>query len=56
VPKYVIEEESSEWGIPFFKWFWRPTDGSGKTPENPQGRHGAYPARWIAVLLAKLHT
>lgn len=54
--RYVIEEEGSEWFPSPFKWYWRRSDNSESTLENPMGRHGAYPARWIAELQARRAT
>lgn len=47
MPREVIIEEDG-WA-PIFKWFWR-VEGERGGLENPLGRHGAYPARWIARL------
>lgn len=54
--RYVIEKEDSEWFPSPFKWFWRRTDNSESTLENPLGRHGAYPAKCIAEFLARRAT
>lgn len=52
--RFEVYDESSDW-LPLFKWYWT-APGEQGTPENPTGRHGAYPARWIAWLSAWFHT
>lgn len=53
--KYVVYQDTEQW-IPFFNWFWYPIV-NGKAETGPDGMgYGAYPAKWIATLLAWWHT
>jgi hypothetical protein len=43
--RYIIECETSEWLPGWKSWYWRRSDKSEATPENPFGRRAAPPPR-----------